>query len=231
MSWKDEWTTGSKTEIADDCSHCNADSATFILTDKLFGVIAKLCEDIESEWQMLLIGEESEDNVVIMHDYYVPKQEVTSATVTNIDCIDKQRIEELGIVGTIHSHSSMAVFFSSKDEESTNTSLIKNHIVCNNDGKYVGTKALDLPCGMKKFIPANVTRDMPKIVMAKNVKGIKNIEKKTYSYPKGGYYGGGGYLGGRESFCDAGDTTPYLLGGKRKKHAFQFEAEKEVTNE
>jgi len=194
-------------------------------------VKAKWCEQVKTEWQVLLIGEEREDNVVYCDDYFIPKQEVTSASVTNIDCIDKKVIEDKSIVGTIHSHGNMSVFFSTTDEESTNTSLIKNHIVTNNNGDYVGTKAIDLPCGMKRFIDAQITRDLPHIKMAGKVKGIKNIGTRTYvttypTYPLG-------YQGGytkRDTFCSAGlDDMPYdstMMGvGKRKKHAFDFEKE------
>jgi proteasome lid subunit RPN8/RPN11 len=144
MTWKLE---NAKSNVADECSFCDSGRATFILSDEIFGVVKHLCTKVKTEWQMLLKGEEREGNVVYFNDYYIPKQQVSSASVSSDECMDLERVQELGIIGTIHSHSDMGVFFSGVDHEHTNTSFIVNHIVCNNKGEYLGQKALTLPCG------------------------------------------------------------------------------------
>jgi hypothetical protein len=132
---------------------------------------------------MLLIGTEHEGNVVRITDYYVPEQKVTSASVKMNECMDLETVQKLGIVATIHSHASMKVFFSGTDYTETNTSFIKNHIVVNNKQEFIATKAIELPCGMKRFIDAVVTRDLPAIDTATEVKGMDKIEKYTYTPP------------------------------------------------
>jgi hypothetical protein len=211
------WTNNVKVHEADECSHCEDTRATFVLTDELFGVIQKLCADIKGEWQALLIGEERENNVVYAHDYYIPKQTVTSASVTNNECFDVERIKAMGIVIGIHSHGTMGAYFSTTDHDCTNTSPIKNNIVVNNKQEFVGTKALTLPCGMIKFLDADVVRDMPEITPVEEIKDVKNIEEKTYTYGTNLlHFGNTGVF----------DNSAYVqgaLGGKRKKHSFNFE--------
>jgi proteasome lid subunit RPN8/RPN11 len=158
---------------------------------------------------LLLCGTDDGD-VVTVTDYFVPIQEISKATVKNLDCIDKARIEELSIVATIHSHSSMSVFFSHTDYEKTNTSLIKNHIVVNNKGDMVATKCVDLPCGKKIFVGADVTRAMPELPKVENIEGYENISRVVYSYPK--------YTPLVGCYAGAYET---VLNGKRKKHAIE----------
>lgn len=227
------WSNEKKIDEAEDCSYCGVDRATFILTDELFGVIKTLCADVKTEWQALLIGEERDNNVVYMHDYYIPKQTVTTGNVINDECFTVDRIKEMGIVGGIHSHGEMGVFFSKTDHDCTNTSPIKNNIVVNNKNEFLGTKALTLPCGMIKFLDAVVTREMPVVIPAKTVKGVKHIEQKAYTYyePADTFgYGMGAYK--PNNFCNAGfSDSDYLrygeshIKGTRKKHAFQIEEE------
>ena len=184
-----EWSVGKEPEVARACSFCTAEKATIIISDEVLAAIYQLCEKVEDEWQMLLTGtEDAEKHVVRVTGYYIPKQEITAASVKNLDCIDKARIDELGIVATIHSHSNMDVFFSHTDETKTNKSLIKNHIVWNNKGEYKAIRAVRLPCGMNKFIDATVVRDMPPLPKIKKVKGYKKIKKPEYKYPARGYH-------------------------------------------
>jgi len=189
-SWdapENDWDTGTSAKEAKDCSFCGERKVTIQLTPKVLGVVRKLCEDIKVEWQMLLRGTVTDD-LVLVNDYYIPHQEVGSASVTNLDCIDKTRIDELGIVATIHSHAEMGVFFSSTDEQYTNSSLIKYHIVCNNAGEFKATGRINLPCGMMKYLDARVT---PSYTMAQKVKGFEKIKKQepyVYQYSLPAYY-------------------------------------------
>ena len=176
-----KWDTGNSHAdcIATDCDH--ADSlviGSIQIPIEIDCVIKKLCKDIESEWQILLKCEVKDGNVVV-DGYYIPKQEVTGATVKNLDCIDKQFIEENRIIATMHSHSSMGCFFSSTDEEFTNMSLIDNHIVVNNKGEYKACIKYILPCGMTKFFETTMVVDY---VQSDEIKidGVENITKKPF---------------------------------------------------
>lgn len=213
------WSNEKKVAEADACSFCKEAHAKFILTDELFAVISKLCKDVETEWQALLIGEERENNVVYMHDYYIPKQTVTSANVTNDECFEVERIREMGIVGGIHSHGNMGVFFSKTDHDCTNTSPIKNNIVVNNKFEFKALKALTLPCGMVKFLDADVVRDIPPILPVDVIRDVGNISKKSYGYNDDDDYGYRSLRGGYESPSMCGMPA---LDEKRHAHAFEF---------
>ena len=203
------WTTGQKPNVAEECSYCDSGKARFILSDDLFGVISKLCKDVVTEWQMLLTGEERENNEVYFNGYYIPEQSVSSASVKMNECMDLEEVQRRGIIATIHSHGSMKVFFSGTDYTDTNTSFIKNHMVVNNKNEFVGTKAIELPCGMKRFIDATISRDTPPIVMPDAVEGVDKISKIVIaSYGKG--------------YDDILGESHIQTKTTRKKHAWRF---------
>ena len=171
-----EWNTGDSPDVVklSDLDEKGV-GGLFYIQQEIMSVIQKLCEDIEVEWQMLLIGEECQEGISIT-DYYIPKQEVTAGNVTNIDCIDDELIKDKGIIATIHSHANMGVFFSSVDEECTNLSLIRYHIVVNNKHEFTACTRWDLPNGKVAFFEAKVVVSVPQVDVVKN---IKNIEKVT----------------------------------------------------
>ena len=151
-----KWTT-KPYQCASACSFQDAkkDKFEILITDPVNKVIKSLCSKVKVEWQLLLIGEGDQEGIIIT-DYYVPKQEVTGSTVKNLDCIDAEAVKNMGIVATLHSHANMNVFFSSVDDESTNNSFIKTHLVVNNKFEFVACNRVDLPCGMVKFNSADV---------------------------------------------------------------------------
>lgn len=172
-----KWTTGEEKRECKNCDYLHNDKGYAIkIHPEVFSVIFFLCDKVETEWQMLLKGSETE-NEVIVNGYYIPKQEVTSSTVKNLDAIDEEFIIENDIIATIHSHASMNVFFSQTDDEFTNMSHIRHHIVINNDHKLVAKSRYDLPCGMAKFAESKVMTLIPSVSEAE---GIDNIVKKTY---------------------------------------------------
>lgn len=147
----------------------------------VFGAIFRLCETVKEEWQMLLSGGVQE-NVVFVNGYYIPKQQVTAASVKNLEAIDKEFIEENSIIATIHSHSDMGVFFSPTDDEFTNMSFIQHHIVVNNKGDFVAKSRIDLPCGMVKFVASKVETLIP---TATPLIGEDKIEVRRFINPHG----------------------------------------------
>lgn len=175
---KDGWSTGEKIKCADKCSFAQTDAKPIIVIEQnVYAVIRRLCMEVKTEWQMLLIGDETHHGIVV-HDYYIPKQEVGWAHVKNLDCITADFIREKSIIAGIHSHADMAPFFSPTDEESTNQSLIKNNIVINNRMESKAVMRKDLPCGMSHFQEAIVEFYFPQ---ATEVTGLDNIVKKVYA--------------------------------------------------
>jgi proteasome lid subunit RPN8/RPN11 len=173
--------------IAKECDYDKTQRVIYI-TPEIQQVIRHLCDEIKSEWQMLLKGTKVEDGIYCT-GYYIPKQEVTAATVKNLDCIDKAFIDEHNIIATLHSHANMSTFFSSEDDSKTNlSSQMEYHIVVNNKGESIAAYRHTLPCGMIKMSDAIVRTQDPTIKV--EVNGIGNIKKNTpvvYEYPYGGY--------------------------------------------
>lgn len=186
MTWKQpesKWDTGEDYSVAKECSWGDKYTGiTFYIMPEVWSVITQLCDDVKSEWQMMLCGEEHDDNIIVT-GYWIPKQEVTMSTVTNVDLIDSQVVREKKIVATIHSHANMGVFFSSTDTEFTNMSLIKNHIVVNNKGETCGTTRHSLPCGFTRFFDCKIEVHVEKA----DVVGRENITEKKYFYQGVGY--------------------------------------------
>lgn len=174
---RQKWTTGEEKKECKNCDYLKDDKGFAIkIHPDTFSAIFFLCEKIETEWQMLLKGVENNGEVIVS-GYYIPVQEVTSSTVKNLDAIDEEFIRDNEIVATIHSHANMNVFFSGTDDEFTNMSHIKHHIVINNEHKMVAKSRYDLPCGMAKFADSKVMTLIPAV---QSVEGMENITKKIY---------------------------------------------------
>lgn len=176
---KSGWNTGTELNCASACSWSDKNTPKFqvFLSKEVLAVIHQLCRDVEVEWQMLLTGVESSTGVIAT-GYYIPKQEVTGSTVKNLDCIDQAFIQQHQVVATIHSHSDMGVFFSPTDEQFTNSSFIKTHLVVNNKHEFVACSRISIPCGMEKFIKAEVVTEQHQQIQ---INGFDNIVKKTYA--------------------------------------------------
>jgi hypothetical protein len=160
----------------------------------------------------------------------VPKQETGLASVKNTDEITLEFVTRKKIIATMHSHNEIGVCFSSTDEQCTNHSFIKHHIVTNNKHDFMAVSRIVLPCGLIKFAKAKVIMQVPTV---KKVKGVDNIEtrkstpvatgKSTYyfdSRSKTGYYDMDEMLG-RHKAIDAEDLK--WKKGSKRHHAFMYD--------
>lgn len=182
------WHAGANSKHCEDCSWvAGQEVGSIYLTPEIWAVVKKICGEIKDEWQILLCGKE-EEGIIYISEYIIPLQEVTGSTVTNNDCIDDEYIREHKVLATMHSHSTMGVFFSKTDENHTNFSQIDYHIVVNNKGQKEACRKMTLPCGMMKLEPIDVVifSDTPEV----EVVGLDNITKKSriiygsYNYNK-----------------------------------------------
>jgi hypothetical protein len=191
-----KWNTGDVKKEAHQCS-LDTPKKTIVIAPEVYSAIIKLTKDVEVEWQALLKGVVLED-IVKVTGYYIPKQEVTGASVKNLDCIDDEFVRNNNIVATIHSHSNMGVFFSPTDEQDTNSSIIKHHIVVNNKLEFKAVSKVTLPCGLSKSVDANIEVLFPFV----EIEGLDNITEvvpnvqiytPNYITPnnKGGFYSNG----------------------------------------
>lgn len=142
-----------------------------------------MCREFpKDEWQMLLKGREFQDGAdglrVEFDGYYIPKQEVTGASVKNVDDIGRKFIKDNKIIAGIHSHVNMNVFYSTTDDE-TCKSGIKHHLVVNNDMKFIGRSRFTLPCGMAYFKDAEIEFEEDVVTDVK-IEGLDKISRTAY---------------------------------------------------
>ena len=172
-----KWDTGKTDKCIKDCDYSDKfEAGKLFITPEIQAVTRKLCDSIKDEWQILLKGKAVNGDMVC-DGYYIPKQEVTSSSVKNLDCIDADFIKEHSIVATIHSHSNMGVFFSSVDEEKTNLSPINYHVVVNNKGDYKAVFKFELPCGLVTMLDVKMT--LLSQVGEIELEGVENIKKEV----------------------------------------------------
>lgn len=186
---KEEWDTGTAKPCADECSYAE-DHLDYMTTVFIPLGISKVIKALDrkfphAEWQMLLCGSRTSSDRVVITDYRIPKQEVGAATVTNLDCIDKDYIEEHNVIATMHSHVNMGTSPSHTDKEKTNKSQIDLHIIVNHRGNYTALEKVSLPCGLVTFIDAEV--EWEEVAEEDtNIVGLENISECEYKYPVAG---------------------------------------------
>lgn len=174
----DKWQAGEAPKVCEQCSYVGEGGFKVLIHPDVLGAAFHLCKEIGTEWQMFLSGS-VDGNRVYCTGYYIPKQEVTHSTVKNLEAVDKKFIEDRDIVATIHSHALMGVFFSPTDDEFTNMSFIKHHVVINNSHEFCAKSRHDLPCGGVKFVTSQVETIIPTVDEAVGKDKIGKYEYKS----------------------------------------------------
>lgn len=183
-SAKKGWNTGDAPQVCKDCSFLGERKQVIHVQYEVWKTLMALCSTVKVEWQALLSGTIDADGKVIITGYYIPKQEVSASTVKNLDIIDDEFIAKHHIVAGVHSHGSMPCFFSVTDVEHTNMSLIKHNIVVNNKREYKAESRVELPCGLVKFIEADVyTIGEPEA----EIVGVEKIVEKKWGFTPTAY--------------------------------------------
>lgn len=178
---QNKWSTGLKCDLAPDCSYKDKiTEPTVHIPLPVYLVIRQLCKDIAIEWQMFLIGT-VDGNMYNVTNYFIPKQLVTASSVEDDDNLPTSWYKENNVIGTLHSHGTMAVFFSGTDDTNNQNSPVACHVVVNNADEYLACIRTTLPCGMEAFVKCGVSLEVPaeqKIV----VNGVDKIKKYTYEH-------------------------------------------------
>jgi hypothetical protein len=131
------------------------------------------------EWLAYLVGE---GNKVL--DIVIPKQKVSSGSVTDID---SSVCNDGSVIGVIHSHHSMGNSFSKTDDDWINQN---NDIsLCISNNGINGQVRWKTPCGslmsVKALVKTLIEVDFDVESFDKTVK--ENIEEKVYVYYHQGY--------------------------------------------
>jgi len=139
------------------CPYTNKD-VKIIVKEKATKKIQCLIRIInENEWFAYLLGKKINDYEYVVEDIFVPEQECTSVhTEVSINgrlSVINSEIRSQ-IVGWIHSHNNMNVFFSQEDEHNAIGHDIS--IVVNNAFENKAIVRLKLPCGAITKANANV---------------------------------------------------------------------------
>ena len=174
----DEWTV----EI-DTISACSKAPEMILIW---FNILAKKKMDTlmgkykSLEWLAYLIGEKINDKEYVIEDLFIPKQEVSSARVDNIEC---ENFNDLKQIGVIHSHHGMGNGFSGTDHEFIN----QNHNVslCVSKTGINGQVRWKTPCGALKIVENVKTKlkidfDFDKEAFLKKADEV--ISTKTYTH-------------------------------------------------
>lgn len=184
---ENSWDTGDGAKEATACSHCGDKKYQYHFDPIVWGTIKALCREKPKEWQALLIGYEQGLDVFIT-GYYICYQHTTGSSVKNNEAITKEFIAGHKIIAGIHSHSDMGVFFSDTDDDATNMSFIRHNIVVNNKLEFKAKTRVDLPCGMVKFMDANIGIAVPEVT-AEEIEGLDKIKEITYGGVSNNYLG------------------------------------------
>ena len=102
----------------------------------------------------------------------------------------------------MHSHCTMAVFFSATDHTYTNlSSQLQWHIVTNNKGEFNAVYKITLPCGKVTLEEVKVNILTPDI----ELKGLENITEMQYTYHQPTY----DTIQDDEFLCSSVDMSKY----------------------
>lgn len=179
----DVWET--KIDIVKDCSKAPKEMKVFI--NLLANVKIKELMSIfpSTEWLAYLIGERGE-GFFIVKDLLIPKQSVTSASVTDVDSTVPEGVT---VIGVIHSHHHMGIGFSETDEEwinqNHNLSILVSHT------KMCANVRFKTPCGgyhiLEGKIITNYNIEWNKEAFKKEIK--ENISEPSSRFTSNYGYG------------------------------------------
>lgn len=146
---------------------------------EVYSAINKLLDEYSSlEWLIYVYGEVDNNNRIIkLNKFYIPEQEVTGSTV-DVNW-DNQNIplelDNMKLLGSIHSHNKMGVFHSGTDNEYHNFPLM---MVVNNKREFDISFRFKAPCGIFMLTKdLDIKVDYPEVNIDK-----EKIKEKKYQY-------------------------------------------------
>lgn len=150
MSWtnyetkKDEWVVDGVAKcVKEKCPEVEK-KGNAVISLKAYSQIKTLCQLYpEHEWLAGIVGK-IKDGKVVADSLKLFEQKVTGAFCELTDKGNEEKAKA-DLIGWIHSHNTMSVFQSSKDEETANFNGLS--LTVNNKLEFFGTFRQKLPCG------------------------------------------------------------------------------------
>lgn len=144
---KSEWVVENKNVIDEKCP-CAEEKVKVVLSQKAYRQIKSLCRKLPKlEWLAGLVGSEKgkDEKYWYIEEIKIFEQKVGGATVELTSKGNEDIAKTTKIIGWIHSHNNMDVFFSNTDEDTAKASGIS--LTTNNKIEFFGRFRRELPCG------------------------------------------------------------------------------------
>ncbi len=193
------WDSG--IEILPSCGHMNIPAYHIQFNLLAHQKINKLKAYYPSlEWLAYLVGEvDHENHVVAVEDLVIPdSQQVTTASVYNVEYTWSALPDNKHIIGVIHSHHSMGAFFSGTDDAYINQNHDVSIVVATAKGREIKSQVrVKTPCN-SYVLAEDITYSVkyPQVMDEKEFEKEFSSKINTYT-PVVDYIGGmGRYLGG-----------------------------------
>jgi len=133
-------------DVIDQCSKAPAEIIALIEVQAKVKIDALMDKFPNIEWLAYLLGDKAQPTII--KDIHVPKQDVTTTSVDNIQCPE---FNELPVIGVIHSHHGMGTGFSGTDHKFLNQNHNLSIVIAKNG--IAGQMRWTTPCGGLKIIP------------------------------------------------------------------------------
>ncbi len=150
---------------------------------EVLGILSHISKKINTEFSVLFKSKVSNNYIMIIPEYYIPEQEVSSASVDYIEDLSIKRKEGFNVV--VHKHPNSITSFSGDDYKYINSHFPVSLLFCN--GKITAATIL------VSFENSKIIIDVPedRIIVSLNKEyniSTEKIKEKKYTNPTLGDY-------------------------------------------
>jgi hypothetical protein len=172
---KNAWTS--------DISVIKTEDIKILVDFEVLGILSSISKKIDSEFSVLFKSKVDSNAIMVIPEYYIPEQEVSSASVDYLEDLSLKRKDGFDVV--VHKHPSSITSFSSEDYRYINSHFPVSLLFCN--GKITAATILTVFNGAKIII--DVPEDKIIIFLSKEYDiNIDKIKEKKYTSTLTDYY-------------------------------------------
>lgn len=204
---KDSWTNETvktKSSCITECPELKTNEKIKIFfSEKAYESIRSYCALLPNiEWCAGLKGIKKENGDYEISDLIFPEQEGAAAHIEVSDNGARELHQEKEIIGWLHSHNTMAAFFSGEDLE--NASDFQISVTVNNDLDTASKVRIQLSCGRTTLVDAEAVFMVEEEEIKDEYKEIvtAKFKERQYSYKSYGRYGKNEYEYKKENVSD-----------------------------